>query len=163
MTKAMAAIFLLICASGYSHAEGGCPPGQYPQSGQGWQTCVPIPGSTQQSPRSGPSERWEDRWGALAVTDSGQIAGGSSGKKTEREAIDAAIADCRLDGDETCKSMGTVRNQCIALVAGSGGTKIESAPSETEATKRAMKECLRSGQDNCHSYYSSCSLPVRVQ
>lgn len=153
---------LLMLMPALAQAEGGCPPGSYPQQGQGWQTCVPIPGSQPIRPAA-PSEQWEDRWGSIAQTADGQISGAAENQKTESDATNAAIADCQNSRSAPCKSLGTYRNQCLTIVAGSNGTKIEVARDEMEATQKALKACTGAKQEGCHVYYAACSLPVRTR
>jgi Domain of unknown function (DUF4189) len=145
-------------------AEGGCPPGQYPQQGQGWQTCVPIPGYSQSNNAPPPpAERWDDRWGALAADSSARIAGSSSDQPTEEQAVAAAIADCKAYGATGCRQSAVYRNQCIAVVSGDKLSRTYSAKTESSAVSKGMSECDSEGQSACHVFYSGCSLPVRVQ
>lgn len=154
--------FMALFNARVTHAEGSCPPGQYPQQGQGWQTCVPIPGG--QAARPAPNaEQWEDRWGAIAKTPEGQISGGADSQRTEGDAINAAIADCLSESGEVCKSMGTYRNQCLAIAAGSDDTRINVGRDANDAIQQALKQCKDSKQQGCHLYYSACSLPVRTR
>ena len=147
-----------------AHAEGGCPPGQYPQQGQGWQTCSPIPGQIQSNNAPPPpAERWDDRWGALAADGSDRIAGSSSDQTSQDQAVAAAIADCKAYGAIGCRQSAVYRNQCIAVVSGDKLSRTYSAKTESSAVSQGMSQCNDEGQSGCHVFYSGCSLPVRVQ
>lgn len=157
-------IILMISLYGPSvFAEGGCPPGSYPQQGNGWRACVPIPGDNSSEAPRPPSEQWVDTWGALAVTSSGQINGQATDQTTEIEAVAAAIADCKAYGGQGCTKFGTYRNQCIAIAAGNTGSRILVGKTEDEAVANAMGRCSSDNLSACHVYYSGCSLPKRIR
>lgn len=155
--------FILAGASSVAVAEGGCPPGQYPQNGQGFQNCVPIPGYQNQNQLQRPQVLWQDRWGALASDSDDHVAGASKNSPSEADAVNAAIADCKSYGGKGCRQAAVYRNQCVAVV--SGDTRSDTYMSTTlEAAKdKGMATCSSQNQTNCHVFYSGCSLPVRVQ
>ena len=145
------------------HAEGGCPPGQYPQQGQGWQTCVPIPGAAgnQQSP-SPPSPQWIDQWQAIATDKQKAVLGTSAGNASSDKSAQAAISDCRAKGGSECDVQITYRNGCVAMVIGNTLMNTKGAPTKPEAEQLALAKCSEADTD-CHVYYSACNLPVRIQ
>jgi hypothetical protein len=157
-------LLLLLCLKiGDANAEGGCPPGQYPQQGQGWQTCVPIPGGnpgeTTQAP---PPIIWQDRWQAIATDTPKGILGTSLGSRTGEGAEASAIADCRAKGGTSCFVEISYVNGCVAMVVGHERKNVRGAPSKSEAEKAAMAQC-ESNDKGCAVYYSACSLPERIQ
>ncbi|WP_238153132.1 hypothetical protein [Xanthomonas campestris] len=71
-------LFAMIFYPGITHAEGGCPAGQYPIGGQGAMACAPMPqDDAQQQPR--PIGKWIKTWGAIA-SDGGDNLGVAAGK-----------------------------------------------------------------------------------
>lgn len=143
-------------------AEGGCPPGQYPQQGQGWQTCVPIPGAAdnQQSPPSS-QHQWVSQWQALATDSQKAVLGVATGKSSSDDSAQAAVADCKAKGGTTCKVQITYRNGCIAMVVGKTGMNTQGAPTKDGAESAAIAKCS-AGDTNCHVYYSACNGAIRV-
>jgi hypothetical protein len=153
----------LLC-NGLAHAEGNCPPGQYPVGGQGWQGCNPIPGyrNQQQGPQQ-PAPQWESRWGAIATSTQDGILGVSTDKRSEREASRVAMQDCQSKGGVKCKVDAAYDNQCAAVVVGDGGYNVQNASTLDRAVATGMKTCRDGGLANCHAYYTACSLPVRTR
>lgn len=147
-----------------SHAEGGCPPGHYPQQGQGWQTCIPAPGygGGGSSPPP-PAEVWEDRWGALAEDEKEELAGASRGSADRATAEARAVSDCEAYGHSGCRSVTYYKNQCIAVVGGNVVANVRYGTSEHSAVQSGMKTCQAEGQTGCFVVYSGCSLPVRIR
>lgn len=162
--KRMALLLLLAIVHLYSiaHAEGGCPPGQYPQSGQGWQSCVPIPGYTQGSNSSTPPQRWVSKWQAIATDVPQGILGTSKDVSTADESEKVAIADCRAKGGVTCEIQISYRNGCVAMAVGEKTSNVRGAATLDAAEATSMDECSK-GNTKCVVYYSACSLAVRVQ
>jgi hypothetical protein len=163
--------WILICMfwllSSAAHAEGNCPPGQYPvgtPEGQiGPQVCAPIPGYNQQQAPPPPPERWLDQWGAISISPVEGTLGVSTQQRTEYEAQQAALVSCRTGGGSACTIESTYRNSCVALIVGHPGYAIAIGVPENDAGHKAMKVCIDGGNTNCHAYYSGCSLPIRIQ
>lgn len=144
-------------------AEGGCPPGQYPQQGQGWQTCVPIPGAADsQQPPAPPPALWASQWQAIATDSQNAVLGVAMGKPSSDDSAQAAIADCHAKGGMTCKVQISYRNGCIAMVVGETGMNTQGAPTKDGAEGAALAKC-RGADTNCHVYYSACNAAVRIQ
>jgi hypothetical protein len=161
---------LLCLTAGVVHAEGGCPPGMIPASGTDINSCVPIPpgyySNQAQNPAQSPQPplpRWKDSWGAIATALPKGILGVSNNLPSERQAAQAALADCQSKGGTTCKLESTYGNACDAMIVGHPGYAIAAGASENEAIQKAMKMCTDGGDANCHVYYSACSLPQRIQ
>ncbi len=165
--KLCAFMFGLLEAATAAHAEGGCPPGQYPANGQGWQACYPIPGYNDGGAQSAPSQPrgpiWSDRWGAIssALTPKG-IVTGVTNMPTQAQAQQGALADCRAKGGTDCKIESTYSDQCAALVAGHPGYSVMGGPTQTGAIDNAMNDCTKAGFTNCHAVYAACSPPARL-
>lgn len=160
----VAAIFFFICGVGTAHAEGGCPPGQYPQQGQGWQTCVPIPGGNAENQASQPisvPSGWRSQWQAIATDTSKGIMGTSMDIDTPEGSVSAALADCRKKGGVNCQTEIAYGNGCVALVFGNKLMNSKGDVNLKTAEKRAMDKCNEE-DTNCHVYYSACSLPIEV-
>lgn len=145
-----------------AYAEGGCPPGQYPQQGQGWQTCVPIPGYTEAADQVTPPPRWQSSWQAVATDVDKAVLGKSINLPTVSDAEANALRDCKIQGGTNCKIAISYGNGCVALAAGDILVTTGSGGSKPEAEEKALGTC-RSGAKECKVYYSACSPPVQVQ
>lgn len=146
------------------HAEGGCPPGQYPQQGQGWQTCVPIPASERANQGAQPihvPSKWLEQWQAIATDTSKGILGTSTDKTTGQAAETAALSDCRAKGGGDCRVEISYANGCVAMAVGSSLLNTKGGANKQEAEQRAMAKCNEE-DSKCHVYYSECSLPIEV-
>ncbi|WP_295941968.1 DUF4189 domain-containing protein [uncultured Xanthomonas sp.] len=172
--KFLALCFLMAAAHG-AHAEGGCPPGQYPIGGQGAAGCAPIPQSQaapQEAPR--PTGYWVKTWGAIAMGagDGWNSLGVTTGKASKSEAEADALRRCSSDGVKDCRIGLTYQNQCAAVaepqIGGraylDGLTNFVAAGSEKAAGDVAMERCE---QDNravtgmqCKVIYTACSKAV---
>jgi len=166
MLKALVALlFLTLCvvAPGRAHAEGGCPPGQYPQQGQGWQTCVPIPGANQANTQAVQNAgHWETRWGAVATFEPTGVLGAVTGLRTKDEAQQGAMDDCKAKGGTSCKLEVAYQNGCAALAGSDSGYVVTSDAEASSAEKSAMATCSKAGNANCHIFYSACSKAVLI-
>jgi hypothetical protein len=85
------------------------------------------------------------------------------GKQSKLEAAHAAMADCQSKGGTNCKTDVTYANQCAAVVAGDGGYNVSPALTVDEAVSIGMKTCTETGDKNCRTYYTTCSLPIRIR
>ena len=152
--------------SGAVRAEGGCPPGQYPVSGQGWQGCAPIPGYDQSPAYAQPEQppaRWESRWGAIATDGVKGVLGTATGKANQSEAEQNALDQCHAKGGSACKIQTSYANGCAALIVGNNGFSTAIGSTPEEAISKATKICRSDGDTGCHVYYTDCSLPGLVQ
>ena len=142
-----------------AHAEGGCPPGQYPQSGQGWQTCVPVPGANIAS-RQPQGPQWTNNWQAIATDTPLGILGTALDRVTSKDAEQAAVADCKARGGRECIAQISVRNSCVAMAVGESTKVIQDGTTKEAAEHTAMTQC---GVHNskCVVYYSACNFAVR--
>jgi len=165
MKRSIVAIALfLLCTLNIAHAEGGCPPGQYPQQGQGWQTCVPIPSGSADAQASQPihvPSGWRSQWQAIATDTSKGIMGTSTDLDTPEGSVSAALADCRKKGGVNCQTEIAYGNGCVALVFGDKLMNSKGANNLKQAEQSAMNKC-KEEDTNCHVYYSACSLPIEV-
>lgn len=142
------------------HAEGGCPPGQYPQRGQGWQTCVPIPGGDASEQLTEP--QWVDKWQAIATDTPLGILGVALDRSSSKEAERASVSDCKAKGGKVCIAQLSVRNGCIAMAVGENTKVIQGGASDSAARNKAMSQCS-DHNSKCVMYYSSCNLATRSQ
>jgi len=147
-----------------ANAEGGCPAGQYPQQGQGWQTCVPIPGygDGQSQTPSIPKEQWVSKWQAVVTDASKGALGTSTGAASRDEAIQLATSDCRGKGGSECELQITSANGCVAMAVGNTKLDLEGGATKEIAEHSAVQACGRK-DTNCTIYYSACSLPERIR
>ncbi|MGJ7490474.1 DUF4189 domain-containing protein [Variovorax sp. ZT4R33] len=145
-------------------AYANCPPGSYLISNPTNTYCLPDPNyrSPQQALQQ-PVEQWERRWGAIATDGPRGAMGVVTDKRSEREASQIAMQDCRAKGGVDCKVDAAYDNQCAAVVVGDGGYNVSSRPTADQAITTGMKTCRDAGRSNCHVYYSACSLPVRIR
>lgn len=159
---------ILVCVVGLfvslaARAEGGCPPGQYPQQGQGWQTCVPIPGAEQNAAPAASPGYWTESWGALATYVPKGIIGVSTGLGSRQEAEQAALLDCKAKAGATCKLEAYYQNACVALAGSDTGYAVSSEPDASTAKSKALNTCTKAGYSNCQIFYASCSKSTFVQ
>ncbi|WP_429242748.1 DUF4189 domain-containing protein [Luteibacter sp. 621] len=163
MTKRFSLLlaFISLCVVIEAHAEGGCPPGQYPQQGQGWQACVPIPGSNQANPAP-EAPKWKTNWQAIATDIPKGILGTSVMQRSQSDAEREAMNDCKKKGGTTCELQVSYGNGCLAMVTGATKFQIRKGSSKSEAEKRGMDACAE-GDTKCSVYYSECSLPTQVR
>jgi len=156
-------IFILLFGSvaGPAFSEGGCPDGQYPQQGQGWRTCIPIPNSGGPARSTAPAV-WEDRWVALANDTGKAILGISRHADSLENARNGAIRDCLEKGGTNCKVDISSKNGCVAMVISTRLLTVGSGASTDDAERQALDRC-REGSDRCEVYYSACSLAVRAR
>ena len=159
---------LLVCLCGIfvsfaASAEGGCPPGQYPQQGQGWQTCVPIPGAEQNSTPAADAGYWTESWGALATYVPKGIIGVATGLGSRRDAEQVALSDCKEKAGATCKLEAYYQNACVALAGSDTGYAVSSDPDADAAKKNALNTCNKAAYPNCQIFYASCSRSTFVR
>lgn len=166
---------MLSLASFVVHAEGRCPPGQFPVGGQGMLGCAPIPGaagggeSQPSAPR--PTGKWETRWGAIVEDGENNSTGTSASQKSKRAAVSLATDRCKSAGGNSCKLRLAYYNQCIAFADPTPafirsvppGTKtrnmVSAAETEDLAKSNAVKGCETDGsRQECHIVYSECSM-----
>ncbi|KAB7773733.1 hypothetical protein CEK69_03120 [Xanthomonas sp. LMG 12462] len=166
---------ILMCAAYGAHAEGGCPPGQYPIGGQGAAGCAPMPQSQaapQEAPR--PTGYWVKTWGAIAMGagDGWNSLGVTTGKASKSEAEADALRRCSSDGVKDCRIGFVYKNQCAAVaepqVGGraylDGPTSFAAAGDEEAASGVAMERCERENRAvsgmQCKVIYTACSKAV---
>lgn len=151
--------------AGVVSAQGGCPPGQYPVSGEGWNYCAPIP-VYDQSPTSSqpeqPPTRWKSRWGAIATDGVKGVLGTATGEADQSEAEQKALAQCHTKGGSACKIQTSYANGCAAMIVGNNGFSTAIGSTIEEAVSKGTKICRSDGDTNCHVYYTDCSLPGLV-
>jgi Domain of unknown function (DUF4189) len=156
--------WLLICLLGMSsaaYAEGGCPPGMIPHSGNDLSSCAPIPPGYNQSSQPAGS-RWISSWGAIATDVAAGSLGTATGKSSRKSAEQAALGDCQAKGGSNCKIENWYSNGCAAMVVGDKGHNSGSGATMEETVKSGMKIC-NSSDTNCRVFYSGCSLPEKLQ
>ena len=149
-------LLIFLSAPAIAHAEGGCPQGEYPQTGNGWRTCVPIPGqSTQNSAQ--PARKWMSNWQAFAVDAPKGILGSSRDQPTSASAKSAAMADCEGQGGTACEIGISVRDACMTMVIGDSTLSFKGGTTKAEADQAAMNDC-REGNKTCTIHRSSCNF-----
>lgn len=160
---------LLSFASFLAHAEGRCPPGQYPIGGQGAGGCAPISaGGTGGAALSVPTGKWETRWGAVVEDSTNLATGASVSRKSKREATAAAMEECKKQGGNNCKLRVAYHNQCVAIAdptpeSRRGRPELQAKSTDTAAgtveiaKERAMGRCEAYGHQ-CGIVYSACSM-----
>jgi hypothetical protein len=163
---------LLLLLSGMVHAEGICPPGMYstnPPGMPGPISCAPIPSYAQNpgqqaTPQASqpPPERWTDHYGAIATDEPRGAMGASTDMPDRHSAEITAIAKCVAKGGVNCTTQISYGNQCVALVVGGKIFNVNTGATVAQATEKGIQMCKTSAND-CHVYYSACSLPVRIQ
>lgn len=147
----MQKLFVLVVAalfwSGAAHAEGGCPPGQYPYDTPQARQCVPIAAG------AGGSGYWADRYAAVVW---GHNPDGSpaytwvAGASSQGRADSAAMADCEHRGLADCSVALQFANGYFAVVRSQQGNLY--AGSEFGwwgARRQAIGACKRNGGVQC--------------
>lgn len=154
--------FVLFWASAFASAQG-CPPGQHPIVGQGWNYCAPDSGTGGDSNATHPpTPVWKSSYQSIVTDKSKGILGTSSGESSPGLAESAAMADCRAKGGAACEIQITNGNGCVAMVVGSRVMNSNSGQTKDEAERKGIDLC--STEDtNCHVYYSACSLPKQIR
>ncbi|MHB1057823.1 MAG: DUF4189 domain-containing protein [Rhodanobacter sp.] len=161
-------ISLSLLFHGTALAEGNCPPGYYPigaPQGQGGpQSCAPIPGYNQDQGQlpAQPPPQWSRRWGAIMTDAPKGILGTATNMISRGEAGRNARADCLAKGGTQCKLQLAYDNECAVMVLGDKAFNVTAAATIDEAARSGIKQCSVDS-DNCHIYYSACSLPVQIQ
>lgn len=160
--------FLMAAAHG-AHAEGGCPPGQYPIGGQGAAGCAPIPQSGAVEQSNQPAGRWIKTWGAIAMgmVDGVPNYGVPVGEKSKAEAESDAVMRCAKRGATGCEVLLSYFNQCAALSEPIGedgkisGNVVAVGSATVElAESRALEKCARENAGaHCEVSYKACSTP----
>jgi len=110
-----------------------------------------------------PPMRWLDKWGAIATDAATASLGSANGMSSREQAQDAALADCQAKGGIRCKTETWYLNGCGAMVMGNTGYNVGNAATLKKAIQSGIKVCRDAGDTNCHTYFSACSLPVRIQ
>ncbi|SEW00339.1 protein of unknown function [Luteibacter sp. 329MFSha] len=135
-------------------AEGGCPPGHFPQQGQGWQACVPDPEGAPSAPaRVAP--HWEARWNAISTDADIGVIGTAAGFGSQLGAESHAVHDCTRQGGTRCKLQISAKNGCLAMAVGEKKMLFSSAAELDDAESRAMESCLDHNQ-KCRVFHSFC-------
>lgn len=155
-------VLCLISNASSLRAEGGCPPGQAPQQGAGWRSCVPLSNGTNTHTHgaSSASRRWTARWASVAIDEEKLIVSKSTGHRSEEQAERFAIDGCVSQGGSSCRAVGTGKNGCIALVMGETRYAAKGAPTLQEAEDKAMSSCKNHSDRNCSVYETACAWPV---
>lgn len=158
---------LFLATAGIVHAEGGCPAGMIPYSGNDPSSCGPIPpgyyGNSFQGVRQDPlPPEWSSRWGAIATYAPAGVLGASNDFPSKEAAERQALIDCQNKGGLSCKIEVAYDNECAAVVVGDQGYVVTSNPFEDAAIKAGIDTC-GGIKRHCHSYYSACSRPVRIR
>ena len=151
----------LIFLSTLVRAEGGCPPGQYPQQGPGWQTCVPIPGYESDPAPNQKPVRYINQWISFAVDADNGAFGITSDRSSRESAMRTAIDGCKLKGGKSCTNVGTVLNMCMAITLGDKNMYVDSDSDQRRSESKSIDDCNR-GDSNCQMHYSMCAEPIRV-
>ena len=156
----------LLLTCGTVNAQTACPPGMTPY-GVGVcgydnsQQQEPTAQLQEPSPQPTPQE-WEDHYGAIATDEPRGAMGVSTDMPDRQSAENVAMENCRAKGGVNCTTQISYGNQCVAMVVGGKIFNVNSGPTVTQATEKGMKLCTPVAND-CHVYYSACSLPERIQ
>lgn len=156
-------LFLGLLLLGYgvmAHASGNCPEGESPMGGNPADPGNCGPDSTYQRP----AVKWEDRWGAVAqgAPTAAPGFGAIEGMQTRMDAERAAIAVCEAQGQTKCTVLSVYADKCVAVTVGKSQAWVNTADTVDAAVKRGMHDCT-AGDTECQTYYTACSLAVRVQ
>ncbi len=146
------------------HAQGSCPAGQMPYSGNEMSSCGPIPPGYQGNAAPGrPATRWMSQWGAIATDDVTGSFGASTQMDSRAGAQQAALADCHAKKAATCKVEVTYDNGCAAMVVGDKAHNVGADVTLDKVVRLGLKICHDAGDTNCRVFYSACSMPRRIE
>jgi hypothetical protein len=160
--SAMLILLVISATCAVVHAQG-CPPGQHPVVGQGWNYCAADPESNNASDTSqSPTPIWENRYQSIVTDKTKGILGTSTGKTSSNLAEKAAMADCQAKGGKVCEIQITNENGCVAMVVGNRVMNSSSGQTKDAAERKGIDLCSTEDTD-CHVYYSACSLPERIR
>lgn len=151
----------LLGAHGQATAEGGCPAGMIPYSGTSTSSCGPIPSGP--SGYGLPTPKWKSRWGAVAGDDAKAVVGAVINQPSKREAIKAAIENCRSRGGVDCTLTVAYVNQCVVVVTSDTRYAAINAKTAELAAEIGLKDCEEKNDGECRLYYADCSRPLRVR
>ncbi|WP_238692198.1 DUF4189 domain-containing protein [Xanthomonas arboricola] len=165
--------FYLFFFVGFAHAEGGCPPGQYPIGGQGAMACTPLPQDNNQQ-QARPSGKWIKTWGAIAMgsIDSVTSYGVTTGKLSKAEAEADALSRCGSHGETNCQIGLAYKNQCAVVAEphvndkpfSEGYSAFIGASTVQKASDIALNKCNQTNREfsgsKCAIVYSACSEPI---
>ena len=157
--------FLLLLVVFFVHearAEGGCPSGMIPYTGNATSSCGPIPPGYHAERDDRPRARWEKRWGTIATDPAAPSLGFSTGFASKRSSEKAALLDCRAKGGAKCTVEISYSNQCAALVVGDERFSAARAATVEEAVALGTKTC-EEASSGCRLFYTYCSYAERVQ
>lgn len=147
MGKWFVPLVALIAWGNLAHAEGGCPPGQYPYDTPQARQCVPI------ATDAGGSGYWADRYAAIVW---GHNADGSpayswaAGASSQERADAAAMADCKHSGYADCRVALEFANGYFAVVRSQQGHLYAGSEfGRWGARRQAMSHCKRNGGVQC--------------
>lgn len=152
--------FLLLLAVAMPEAWAQCGPGI---PGGGNPSCVPPDVFNQSLPRSltnAPAAEWADQWGAISISENGEI-GFSENEESRSRAETFARARCQIDGGINC-DMFSYSNECAVLAWGTGFQTRIGAKTVESASQLALSACMEQAPD-CEVIYHQCSLPRRVR
>lgn len=145
-------------------AQTACPQGVAAGSAQ----CGPSPNASSDSStgsgysRPVPSFKWKSTWGAIAGDMQG-VYGIHTGLPSKRTAKKAALDECHKRGGIDCSVSFVFKNQCAAVGASEDSAFASAAPTEAEATVKAIRLCESEvGEGKCRLFYSGCSLAQHV-
>jgi hypothetical protein len=138
------------CATGVDTGGGNCVPPDAPGM-PGYSPAAPAP----------PAPVWADSWGAIALDTVDSAKGVTTGAASKRDAIEAAMDQCRSAGGGHCKIILSYYNQCAAVAWGENAYAVANNPTTDGAQSEALKECSKDGQ-KCKVVYSACSPARRV-
>jgi hypothetical protein len=157
-------LILMLCACALvstARAEGGCPPGQVPQRGNGWSACVPNGSSNNGTQNEQQNSRvWEARWVALTADAPKNILGQSSESRTQDEAESTAMRDCVSQGGTQCVMAVSAKNGCISMAVNSRFYGVGSGASQETADRKAIAQCGEDGEKDCKIIYDRCVSPA---
>ncbi len=96
-------------------------------------------------------------YGAIAYSRKDQSYGYSNGKKTRNQAEKTALQYCQEYGKK-CKAAVWFYNQCGAVAADEEKVGIGLGTNTGDASQAALKECKKSGKNNCKVKIAHCSF-----
>jgi len=134
-----------------------------PIQNRDWSGCAPIDNGVQQPQvlQTAP-EIWEDHYGAIATDANIGAMGASADMPDLQSAENLAITDCQAKGGKNCIVQISYGNQCVAMVVGGKIFNVNYGATIAEASKKGLEMCAPAAND-CHVYYSACSMPLRIQ
>ncbi len=154
---------LALSIPAHGQQGGGRPPGPCPSGSAPVNGSCGSPSNAGSYGSSPAQEVWQSRYGAIAISDHGEIIGTAKDQRSMRAAKKLALKKCV---GPACKIVASYSNACGAVAWGPGNNGITTTGADADASiaeEEALQRCRIAGGGTCKTTGITCSLPVRVR